>query len=144
MNATPVYFSLLLGLIEYKKDSICVCYHYDAIITLWQILWTNSFLPVKLTKQGSEFNYQVKTCMKFEHYYWQLQLKFADFFRVSRTFSEFQWKRFFSLSCRGFPGFHWTFVILKILYKYPYGSVSTINNTFCFTITSAILHIEMM
>ena len=39
VNATTVYFSLFLGLIEYKKYNICVCYHYDAIIIFWQVIY---------------------------------------------------------------------------------------------------------
>ena len=64
VNAITVYISLFLGIIEYKKDNICVSYHYDTIITFWQILWTNLCLPVKLTKQHSIFNCEVKTWMK--------------------------------------------------------------------------------
>ena len=64
VNATTVYFSLFLGLIIYKKDNICVCYHYDAVIIFWQILWINVFLVVKLTKQHSIFNCEVKTWVK--------------------------------------------------------------------------------
>ena len=64
VNAITVYFSLFLGLIEYKKDNIYVSYHYDTIIIFRQILWTNLYLPVKLTKQHSIFNCEIKTWMK--------------------------------------------------------------------------------
>ena len=62
---TSLQFTLLfLSLIEYKKGNICVCYHHDAITIFWQILWANLVLSVKVTKQQSIFNCEVKTWLK--------------------------------------------------------------------------------